>query len=189
MNTKLFLQIEIGSLLLLTLMTQTSLAQGTFRNLDLEMAILPVSPLGELGGIVSVGDAIPSWRAYQGLTPGEVVNVFHNGFSLGGPATFIHGPQSESSLILAGRSHWSCMPALAWLQSAKLEQFHQIPNPCAFTVLLKQLSGLPSPVKRFLPSASIGRMVMTFTEAMFPHSLDNLASSALLQLVTRSGEF
>jgi hypothetical protein len=50
--------------------------QGTFQNLNFEMAQLPVIPAGQSGGTVSISNALPYWRVFMGAD--EVFLVRHN---------------------------------------------------------------------------------------------------------------
>src|SRR6185295_3464899 len=60
--------------LLAVLMSAGVLAQGTFQNLDFESALVPPTPPGGHGGVVSASIALPGW----GVLPGQFGEVYHN---------------------------------------------------------------------------------------------------------------
>jgi len=74
------------------LMPQNVVSQGTFQNLNFESATVPIIPAGEFGSHVTVAQGIPGWTAYlPGLT--TVTEIGHNDLSLGGAYIMIQKPQ------------------------------------------------------------------------------------------------
>src|SRR4051812_10453758 len=76
-------------------------AQGTFSNLDFELAIVPDLPRGSDGGAVAIAEGLPGWRSFS--ESGEQNFVFHNGVSIGGSVASILGPNYASSQIIEGK--------------------------------------------------------------------------------------
>jgi hypothetical protein len=73
-------------------------AQGTFRNLDFELANVPTLPSGQYGSLngVLVSEALPFWTAFYGSE--QVSAVSHNSYSLGSANISILGPHWDNSL-------------------------------------------------------------------------------------------
>src|SRR5438034_10579175 len=86
--------------LFLTVLTVASVAnaQGTFRNLDFELANVPSLAPGQ-GGIVDIADGMPGWNSNFSINGS---GIFHNDISLGGPTVAIEGPQFDPMDILFG---------------------------------------------------------------------------------------
>jgi hypothetical protein len=98
------------TLCMLTLLfTFTSRSQGTFVNLNFELANVPLVPAGQFGGIVSVTNGVPGWAVYLGGTAQTL--MAHNDVSLGGPVVAIYGPDWSSAEILQGSYTVSLQPS------------------------------------------------------------------------------
>jgi len=67
-----------------------ALAQGTFRNLNFEQALVPVVPPDQSGGLVATADAIPGWIAWAGTN--QLSQVYLNPVALGTATPAILGP-------------------------------------------------------------------------------------------------
>lgn len=72
-------------------------AAPPFQNLNFESANLPVLPVGQPGGLVSVTDALPGWNAFLGTQLQS--QVHHNEFAVGSSAITIRGPHFFSPII------------------------------------------------------------------------------------------
>lgn len=81
----------ILSCLLLVATSAAVRAQGTFQNLDFELANLPDVPFGQPGGSVTIAAGLPGWAGYIGTQ--RVSTIIHNDLSLGDAALSILGPQ------------------------------------------------------------------------------------------------
>ena len=99
-------------ILFLTVLTVTSVAnaQGTFRNLDFELANVPFVPNGQDGGFVSSIDGLPGWTVYYGGNPDTT--IFHNSITLGAAEVGIFGPAWNQSDILQGTYSVFMTPSL-----------------------------------------------------------------------------
>src|SRR5258706_375259 len=92
--------------LFLAVLTVASVAnaQGTFRNMDFELANVPVVPSGQFGADVSIASGLPGWTAYfngQAVNPTNTIS--HNDLSLAAAAIGIEGPQWNPAQILQGQ--------------------------------------------------------------------------------------
>jgi hypothetical protein len=75
-----------------------ALSQGTFVNLDFELAKVQDLPLGQ-GESVAVTNGVPGWGIFPELPGGTML---HNSLPLGGAAVSINGPQWPADQILQG---------------------------------------------------------------------------------------
>jgi hypothetical protein len=75
-------------------------AQGTFRNLDFELANVPLVPAGQFGADVPISQGLPGWSAFYNGNP--TTSIWHNNVTLGGAEIGILGPAWDSSQILQG---------------------------------------------------------------------------------------
>jgi hypothetical protein len=75
-------------------------AQGTFRNLDFELANVPDLPYGQAGADVSVAEGMPYWTANIGTN--TTSTMLHNNFNLGNPAIAILGPSWSGVAVFQG---------------------------------------------------------------------------------------
>jgi len=80
--------------------TCTAACQGTFGNLDFELANVPFVPAGQVGADVPTSQGLPKWSAFYGA--GQSSTIQHNTLSLGGAEVAILGPAWSSSDILQG---------------------------------------------------------------------------------------
>jgi len=98
------------------------LAQGTFVNLDFEGALVPDTPPGSNGGVVSANIALPGWV----VLPGQFGEVYHNTITIGSPSITLFGPNWDSTDIFQGRYTVRLATAFANTGSA-IAQTGQIP--------------------------------------------------------------
>jgi hypothetical protein len=77
---------------------ETSFAQGTFQNLDFELANVQDLPPGQ-GESVAVTNGVPGWGIFPELPGGMML---HNSLPLGGAAVSVNGPQLPADQILQG---------------------------------------------------------------------------------------
>src|SRR5262245_56061367 len=78
--------------------------QGTFQNLDFEMAkIVPVDGAPRFEVLAS--SALPGWTVYVGATP--VNTVFYNTISAGAPVVSIHDSLSPISILQPLQGNYS----------------------------------------------------------------------------------
>jgi hypothetical protein len=75
-----------------------SLSQGSFVNLDFELANVQDLPAGQ-GQFVAITNGVPGWNISPQAGPGT---MGHNTLPLGGAAVVIFGPQWRSDQILQG---------------------------------------------------------------------------------------
>jgi hypothetical protein len=101
----------------------TAHGQGTFVNLDFELAQVPDTPPGGTGGVVSGSDALPGWSAL----PGQFGEVYHNTTTIGSPSITLFGPNWNSSDIFQGRYTVRLATAFSNTGSA-IGQTGQIPS-------------------------------------------------------------
>lgn len=99
--------------------------QGTFQNLDFEMANLS----GFSPGTVPMVNALPGWQGYLGVN--QTANAYYNDLSLGAAAISIHSSlstkppiQGSYSVILQGQFNPNNVPGR---DSAAIAQTGQIP--------------------------------------------------------------
>src|SRR5437867_1754207 len=78
-------------------------AQGTFQNLDFEMANVPDIPQGQTWSDVLITEGLPGWTGYSYLGTNPIPTVLHNNQSAGAPRIAIWGPQWSPSQILQGQ--------------------------------------------------------------------------------------
>jgi hypothetical protein len=74
-----------------------AVGQGTFQNLDFELANLPVIPTNQVGSFVSIGDGMPGWNAFLGTS--QQTQVLHNNLSFGSADVAIFGPNFPYYII------------------------------------------------------------------------------------------
>ncbi len=79
--------------------TLGALGQGTFRNLDFELANLPILAPGQYM-IVSDADALPGWTAYLGTD--LQTTILYNAQTLGDASVSILGPNYQAGPTLQG---------------------------------------------------------------------------------------
>jgi hypothetical protein len=135
------------------------LAQGTFQNLDFEMANVPSLPFGQEGGFVSVGSALPGWSAYVGGI--QASSILHNSQTLASAFVGIWGPQSlpgtvfQGSYAVALGADFDSNPATR--RSAAISQTGQIPVGAKSIRYLAQTASLElSFAGQTIPVASLG---------------------------------
>jgi len=75
-------------------------AQGTFGNLNFELANVPFVPVNQVGADVATSLGLPGWSAFIGST--QVGTILHNNKTLGSAEVVIFGPQSAPGQILQG---------------------------------------------------------------------------------------
>lgn len=108
---------------LLTVEVNTANSQGTFQNLNFESAMVPDTPPGRTGGVVSGSSALPGWIAL----PGQDGEVWHNTITIGSPSITLFGPTWNSDDIFEGRYTVRLATAFADSGSA-ISQTGQIPG-------------------------------------------------------------
>jgi hypothetical protein len=81
----------------LLLGTVSAPGQGTFQNLDFELANVPVVPSNQFGGFVSTGDGMPGWNVFLGTS--QQTQVLHNNLSFGSAAVAILGPDFLNYIV------------------------------------------------------------------------------------------
>src|SRR5262249_13775833 len=92
------------SLSLLILVSRQSHGQGTFRNLDFELANVPFVPSGQFGARVSITSGLPGWTGYFNGQPSSATStILHNNLSLAAATIGIMGPQWFPAEILQGQ--------------------------------------------------------------------------------------
>ena len=88
-------------ILALTLVAPIAQGQGGFQNLGFESAHLTPIPLGQFGGFVPVGQALPGWSGFLGSL--QVTEVLQNNLTAGGANISIFGPDWTGPEIIEGR--------------------------------------------------------------------------------------
>ena len=76
----------------------SALGQGTFRNLDFELANVPALPQGQYGSLngVLAADAIPYWSVFYGSY--QTPMITYNNYTLGNANVSILGPHWDGNL-------------------------------------------------------------------------------------------
>ncbi len=86
-------QVDVGAAVLLAaaaVLTPVARGQGTFKNLDFE---LPITPLTPVNSQVPTADGLPGWTAYTYGSPQS--SIVYNTVSLGAAAVSLQGPGSS----------------------------------------------------------------------------------------------
>lgn len=79
------------------------MAQGSFRNLNFELANVPDTIPGQYGDLQPTVSALPGWLVTVEGYPQPVSFTYHNTLNYGGVGTMLHGPGWASVDILEGR--------------------------------------------------------------------------------------
>src|SRR5262245_44071430 len=87
--------------LLVLLAAFSSLAQGTFQNLDFESATVAPIPAGQSDYFVTFDEALPGWTGFVGTN--QATYVWQNDVSLGAPNIAILGPYWSYNTIISGQ--------------------------------------------------------------------------------------